>query len=259
MSGRLYLLTEDQFEQISRLLPPEAGRPGRPPKIGLRHVLEGVLHILRTGTPWRDLPEAYGDGRVIYLRWRRWVERNLWWNLLEVLQTLKAVDWKVVFLDSTVVRAHQQAAGARKKKGNQAIGRSRGGLTSKIHLLCASENDALKLCITAGQAGDAPAGEALIDGIERRKGVTHAAMDKAYDSDRIREKLEAKRIEPVIPPKANRREALPYDRERYKQRNKVERLFGKIKPFRRVATRYEKLKTTFQAFVTLALIVVMLR
>ncbi len=258
MNDRLYLLTEEEFEQISRFLPPPGGR-GRPPKITPRNALEGVLHILRTGTPWRDLPEFYGDWHAIYMRWWRWVEQDLWWNVLGLLQALKGVAWKVVFLDSTVVRAHQHAAGAPRKKGEQAIGRSRGGLTTKIHVLCASENDALDLCLTAGEAGDAPAGEKLIDALAPCKGVTKAAMDKAYDSDRIRRKLDDKGIEPVIPPKANRKESMAYDKECYKQRNRVERLFNKIKQFRRVATRYEKLKATFLAFVTLALLVIMLR
>jgi transposase len=113
--------------------------------------------------------------------------------------------------------------------------------------------------ITAGQAGDAPVGEELIDVLETREGIRQAAMDKAYDSNAIRAKLAAKGIDPVIPPKANRLEIILYDKEQYKQRNKVERLFNKLKQFRRVATRYEKLKATFLAFVTLALIIIMLR
>jgi transposase len=80
-----------------------------------------------------------------------------------------------------------------------------------------------------------------------------------FDSNAIREKLKDKGIEPVIPPKSNRLEMIAYDKEGYKQRNKVERLFNKIKQFRRVATRYEKLKNNFLSFVILALIVIMLR
>jgi transposase len=113
--------------------------------------------------------------------------------------------------------------------------------------------------ITAGQAGDAPVGEEMIDAIDPYDGIVQAAMDKAYDGNAIRAKLVAKGIEPVIPPKANRLEIIVYDKEQYKQRHKVERLFNKIKQFRRVATRYEKLKATFLAFVTLALIIIMLR
>jgi transposase len=113
--------------------------------------------------------------------------------------------------------------------------------------------------ITAGQTGDAPVGEEMIDAINPYEGIAQAALDKAYDSNAIRAKLVAKGIEPVIPPKANRLEIIVYDKEQYKQRNKVERFFNKLKQFRRVATRYEKRKATFLAFVILALIVIMLR
>ncbi len=106
---------------------------------------------------------------------------------------------------------------------------------------------------------DAPVGEARVDALDPRDGIRYAAMDKAYDSNAIRAQLDAKGITPLIPPKANRLDRIVYDKERYKQRNKVERLFNKLKQFRRVATRYEKLKVHFLAFVTLALIVIMLR
>ena len=132
-------------------------------------------------------------------------------------------------------------------------------MTTQIHAVCASEADAVAIRITAGPVGDAPVGEALVDALDPRDGIRYAAMDKAYDSNAIRAKLDAKGITPVIPPKSNRLEIIVYDQERYKQRNKVERLFNKLKQFRRVATRYEKLKANFLAFVTVALIVIMLR
>jgi transposase len=114
--NRFYYLTEEQFTQINRWLPPEESRRGRPPKIRNRDVLEGILYILRTGTPWRDLPQEYGAWHTIYMRWQRWVERGVWWNTLMVLKRLKRIDLQLVFLDSTVVRAHQHAAGAPKKR-----------------------------------------------------------------------------------------------------------------------------------------------
>src|SRR5512134_2880892 len=113
---RLYYLTDEQFEQINRLLPPQDHRRGRPPTVRNREALEGILYILRTGTPWRDLPRAYGRWHTIYMRWQRWIERGVWWNILGLLKRLKGVEMTIVFLDSTVVRAHQHAAGAAKKK-----------------------------------------------------------------------------------------------------------------------------------------------
>lgn len=113
---RLYYLTDKRFEQINRLLPPEEGRRGRPPTVKNREALEGVLHVLRTGTPRRDLPNTYGPWHTIYMRWQRWIERGVWGEILKLLQRLKGVDLTFVFLDATVVRAHQHAAGAAKEK-----------------------------------------------------------------------------------------------------------------------------------------------
>lgn len=113
---RLYILTDAQFSQLERLLPRNAHGKGRPLKISNRDALEGILHIMRTGTPWRDLPKEYGYWHAIYMRWKRWVDNGVWWNILMLLKRLKRVDVQIVFLDSTVVRAHQHAAGAPKKK-----------------------------------------------------------------------------------------------------------------------------------------------
>jgi Transposase DDE domain len=97
------------------------------------------------------------------------------------------------------------------KKGAPALGRSRGGLRTTMHALCGAESDAVDLRITAGQAGDAPVGEERLDALETREGSRPAAMDKAYDSTAIRAKLDAKGIDPVLPPKANRLESMVSD------------------------------------------------
>src|SRR5512135_3805798 len=90
----------------------------------------------------------------------------------------------------------------RQQKGDQALGRSRGGLTTKLHVRCAAATDAVDIRITAGQGGDAPVGEAIIEALEPREGLKQAAMDKAYDSNTLRAKLEAKGITPLIPPQS---------------------------------------------------------
>lgn len=117
--NRLYYLTEGQFTQINRWLPSEESGRGRPPKIRNRDALEGILYIMRTGTPWRDLPQEYGAWHTIYMRWQRWVARGVWWTILKVLKRFKRIDLQLVFLDSTVVRAHQHAAGAPKKRATK--------------------------------------------------------------------------------------------------------------------------------------------
>ena len=108
--------------------------------------------------------------------------------------------------------------------------------------------------MTAGPRGDAPVFGEVMAEVPEECPVDEVAADKAYDSDAIRESLVERDIAPCIPSKANRVEPIWYDAERYKGRNVIERLFARLKQFRRVATRYDKLKETFLAIVQLAAI-----
>jgi len=144
----------------------------------------------------------------------------------------------------------------RRKRGAeaQAIGRSRGGPTTKIHIAVDALGSPLRLILTPGQVHDSTQAEDLIDGLA----AAHVIADKAYDTDRIRAYL-AFRAEPVIPPKSNRSQPITFDKELYKERHLVECFINKIKHFRRVATRYEKTAIAFLAFVAVASFMVWLR
>ena len=91
--------------------------------------------------------------------------------------------------------------------------------------------------------------DSLFESLPENHSIQSAVMDRAYDSNHVRETLEAHEIGAVIPPKRNRREAISYDEELYKQRNKVERFINRLKQFIRIATRYDKLSDTFLAFI----------
>jgi len=141
-----------------------------------------------------------------------------------------------------------------KKNGGQAaqaLGRSRGGLSTKIHAGCRDERTGVALVLTAGHCHESPVFEAVFAQVPPEPALTHAIMDKGYDSDGIREQLVAHDIVPVIPPKSKRIAAIDYDKNLYKLREKVERFFNNLKQFRRIATRYEQLSQTFLAFVHL--------
>ena len=140
------------------------------------------------------------------------------------------------------------------KKGDQALGRSRGGLSTKIHALVEGLGSLAQFHLTGGEAGDSPQALPLLQ--QLKPGSLSA--DKAYDSDAILEHLAANGIEAVIPPKSNRLIQRPFDRHLYKDRNLVERFFCRIKQFRRVATRYDKLAERFASFVALAAAVIWL-
>ena len=131
---------------------------------------------------------------------------------------------------------------------------SRGGYTTKIHLICTDEPTALAAEVTPGQAGDAPQFDGLLDkALEKVPQAEEVVADKGYDSWGIRLRLvDDLDIMAQIPSKSNAVEPWPYDKKSYKQRNKVERLILKLKQFRAVATRYDKLKDVFKTTVQLA-------
>jgi transposase len=110
---RRHELTDAEWERLQPLLPPRhAGRPRQDD----RRILNAMLWKLATGVPWRDLPEWYGPWQTVYTRFRRWTRAGVWDRLLAALQrqadAAGALDWTVHFVDGTVIRAHQHAAGA---------------------------------------------------------------------------------------------------------------------------------------------------
>src|SRR5947207_2970034 len=121
MTVRRHELTDAEWERLAPLLPPQRPKTGRPNKAH-RLVVNGILWKLRTGAPWRDLPERYGPWKTAHERLRRWTADGTWDRILAAAQVFddgQPVEW-VVSVDSSVVRAHQHAAGAR-KKGDAAV------------------------------------------------------------------------------------------------------------------------------------------
>ncbi|MGC5749978.1 IS5 family transposase [Gluconobacter sp. NFX36] len=105
-------LTDREWAMIGPLLPPERGRWARPAGDN-RRFLNGMLHVLRTGCPWRDMHERYGKWNSVYVRFRRWAEQGVWDAVLQTLVDLGLTDHWLHMIDSTVVRAHSQATGAK--------------------------------------------------------------------------------------------------------------------------------------------------
>ena len=132
-------------------------------------------------------------------------------------------------------------------------------MSTKLHAACTDERTGVSFALSGGERHDATGFEAVWEGVPGGLGVMAAVMDKAYDSHAIRQFLAMQGIEAVIPPRANRTETIHYDPEKYQLREKVERWFNKLKQFRRIATRYDKLSRTFLAFVHLAATWIMVR
>jgi transposase len=136
---RRHELTDAQWARLAPLLPPEKRSTGRPSK-DHRAVLNAIAWKLRTGAPWRDLPERYGPWSTAYSRFRRWRLAGVWDRLFAAVQAAEdaagRLDWEVHFVDGTVVRAHQHAAGAkggmpRRRRWGAAAGASRPRSTSE--------------------------------------------------------------------------------------------------------------------------------
>ena len=122
-------------------------------------------------------------------------------------------------------------------------------------MVTASDRSAVVFSLSAGNAHDAPQGELLLEQTVRLAEQTYMLMDRAYEGDSTRAKVIEKGFIPVVPPKTNRKEPWEYDKQRYKQRNEIERYFRRLKCFRRIFTRYDKLDYVFSGFILLAMII----
>lgn len=137
----------------------------------------------------------------------------------------------------------------------QALGRSRGGFSTKLHVAVNGLGLPVELQLTPGQVADITQAEALVEG----HAFNAAIADKGYDSQTFVAYIESRDAEAVIPPRSNRKAQREFDQHLYKERNLVERFINRIKQYRRVATRYEKTARNCLAFVQVAAIMVLLR
>ena len=236
---RRHELTDKHWSQLAPLLPKP--RRGRQP-CDLRRIVNGILWLDKTGAPWRDLPERFGRWRTVASQYYRWLHAGIWERVLAALQPhgdrQGHVNWELHHVDSTVIRAHQHAAGARRGRGDheQALGRSQGGFTTKLHLRAEGGGKPMAFLLTAGQRHEQPHLEPLMErGAVKRPGrgrprirPRRVAGDKAYSSGKVRRYLHRRGIGAVIPRRSNERRTGRFDRVAYRERNRVERLINRL-------------------------------
>jgi transposase len=250
--SRRHEITDEQWDAIKDFLPGQEGDRGVTAK-DTRLFVNAVWWIAKTGAPWRDLPERFGKWNSVFQRFNRWCKAGVF---QEIMTHLQDPDLGMLLLDSTIIRAHQHAAGAEGSSADaEALGRSRGGFSTKIHVACDGLGKPVTIILTPGQDHDVTQGPALIANSEAKQKIA----DKAYDSDDFIEQIQAQGAEAVIPPRKNRLDGRDYDKDAYKNRNVVERFINVIKQCRRVATRYDKTARNFLGFVTFASIFVLLK
>jgi transposase len=247
---RRHEMSDAQWDAIKDFLPGKEGDRGVTAKDN-RLFVNAILWIAKTGAPWRDLPERFGHWHNVFQRYNRWCKKGVFKSIMDQFQE---PDLELLILDSTVIRAHQHAAGAEGSSAEaEALGRSRGGFSTKIHLACDGLGKPVQIILTPGQDHDVTQGLQLIAGSEAKK----VLADKGYDSDALIEQIRGQGAEAVIPPRSNRTESREYDKNEYKKRNVVERMINVLKQCRRVATRYEKTARNFLGFVSFAAMIVL--
>ena len=246
MRDEQFWLTEEQFAKIEPHLPTDTRGKER---VDDRRVISGIVHVLKSGGRWIDAPSDYGPRKTLYDGFVRWAEKGVWVHLFETLAQAGGPPSHVWWLPG---RQSPPLGGGRKRgEQNQAVGRSRGGRTTKIHALTDAFCRPIAFMLTGGHVADCKAGAAFIERLPDCE-VLHA--DKGYKTRTPSAPRSATGAVcwANIPPKANRIWKNVFSPFLYRSRNAIERMFCRLKDFRRVATRYDRNAANFLAAVCIA-------
>jgi transposase len=210
---------------------------------------------LRTGAPWRDLPGCFGSWKSAYDRFRAWARNGLWQKILNQLSTTAGAN-EYLMIDSTSMRVHAHGSNPAGGQLAQAMGRSKASLSTKAHMACDALGYPLGFILTGANVSDFDQAKPLIK--RYLKPNCYGIMDKGYDSDAIRECVNQHGGIAVIALHPSRSLKPAFDGHLYHQRHRIENLFARLKSYRRISTRYDKLHSSFAAMLSIACILVWL-
>jgi transposase len=213
-----------------------------------RLFLEAVLWIARTGSPWRDLPPTFGSWNTVFKRYRDWVKAG-------VADFRCGIGWSGYGVRHGRRDNRQSSpprAGSKRGTKNQAIGKSKGGWTTKILALTDALGNLVRFILLPGHRFDTVGVAPLIKDLE----FGGLIADKAFDSNWIIEDMNERKAKVVIAQHQRRAKPLDIDKDIYKWRHLIENFFGKLKEFKRVAMRCDKTDSSFEAMIYLATAVI---
>ncbi|MFC3314883.1 IS5 family transposase [Falsigemmobacter intermedius] len=238
----LFWLSDEQMARLEPFFPKSHGRP----RVDDRRVLSGIIFINRNGLRWRDAPAEYGPAKTLYNRWKRWGDMGVFARMMLGLAEADA-DPSTLMIDATYLKAHRTASSLRPQKGGRErlIGRTKGGLNTKLHALTDRDGRPLRFFLSAGQVSDYTGAAAMLSSFPEAEFLL---ADRGYDADWFRHALENKGITPCIPGRKSREKPVKYDR----RRSRIEMMFGRLKDWRRVATRYDRCPKVFLNAIILA-------
>jgi transposase len=209
-------------------------------------MVEAIFYVLRMAVAWRDLPTRYGPWNSVYTRWRRWCALGLWQEILGLLS--RRATGRLRFIDGSHIKLQQFGCNPAGGQKAQAIGRTKGGLNTKLCALVEGQGRLMAAVVAPGQIYEVEAAAPLLDTLKN----VLLVGDKGFDADALRKKLQAQSCLASIPPRSGRRSPAWYHQEFYRQRHKIENFFQRIKIHKRVSTRYDKLALTFINFILVA-------
>ena len=237
------MLTDELWSRLRKIM----RQIGVYDKPKLRLTVEGILYRMRVGCPWRDLPAYFGKWNSVYKKFNYWCQNN---KLMKIFKKLiDNPNLTCEFVDGSFIKAHQHSAGAA-TEDNQDIGKSKGGNNTKIHMSVDLNGMPTEFCLSPGNVNDSTMAKQIMN---KSDNIKFTVADKGYDSEAIREAILNKGAQPVIPRKKNSKFGNDdIDWNLYKLRHLVENTFSRIKHFRAISTRYDKLARNYKSMVALA-------
>ncbi|HAB5395072.1 TPA_asm: IS5 family transposase [Salmonella enterica subsp. enterica serovar Mbandaka] len=234
--------------EVFRACLPRRGRKAADDRL----FLEAMHFFTVENVRWRALPERFGPWNSVWKRFDRLSKVGVFETFFETLTAMGTSAHLIQMFNSAIVRAHISAAGAKRGQPGQALGRSRGGFTTKIHAKADSSGHLIAFDLTGGEASDTRHFETLLD-IGPDITPRAALADKGYSSKSNRAVARARGIAPVVPHKSNEKNKPSFfAKTLYKARARIKQGFGRLKRFKRVALRCGKTQRNYRSIVSFA-------